>query len=111
MAQGFVHNLPNLVKALRIRVESLIKLEDWAEIASDAVKSLALVANFTQDENFSEHFKQQIGGEFGGMLWQIKELPVDKQEEIFKYAHTHGQMQEEKIPFGDILREYIGQIG
>ena len=108
---GFVHNLPNLVKALQIRVESLIKLEDWENIAVDAIYSLSLFANFTQDENFSEHFKQQIGEDFDRLLYQIKQLSSDNREKIFTIANKIGQMNEEPILFGDILRQYVGQIG
>lgn len=107
---GFVHNLPNLVKALRIRVESLIKLEDWGNIAVDGIKSFSLFTNFTQDENFSEHFKQQIGGEFYQLCFQIKQLLSDKREKIFTIANEIGQSQDEPIPFGDILRQYVEEI-
>ena len=108
---GFAQNLPNLVKALRIRVKSLIKLKDWENIAVDAINSLSLFANFTQDENLSEHFKQQIGEEFGGLLYQIKQLSSDNREKIFTIANKIGQMNEKPILFGDILRQYVEQIG
>jgi hypothetical protein len=107
---GFVQNLPNLVKALRIRVESLIKLEDWGNIAVDGIKSFSLFTNFTQGENFSEHFKQLIGGEFGVLLYQIKQLPNENREKIFTIANEIGQTNEEAILFGDILRQYVEQI-
>lgn len=107
---GFGHNVPNLVKALRIRVESLIKLEDWNQIADDAIKSLILFSHFTQDEDFSEHFKQQLGGDFVEMIRQIKQLAEDNQEKVFAIANKIGQTNEPPVMFGDILREYVGQV-
>ncbi|HSK72410.1 MAG TPA: tetratricopeptide repeat protein, partial [Pyrinomonadaceae bacterium] len=107
---GFVHNLPNLVKAVRIRAASLIKLKDWENIAVDGISSLSLFVAFTQDENLSEHFKQQIGGEFFWLLKSIKQLSSENQEKIFTIANEIGQSQDEPEPFGDILRQYIEGI-
>ncbi|HEY0429868.1 MAG TPA: tetratricopeptide repeat protein [Pyrinomonadaceae bacterium] len=107
---GFVHTVPNLAKALRIRVSSLIKVEDWENITTDAIKSLSLMTSFMQGENLSEHFKQQIGGEFGLLLYQIKQLSNDNQEKIYTIADEIGRMNEEAIPFGEVLRSFIGQI-
>ena len=77
-------------------------MEDWSEIATDAIKSLSLTMNFLQDENLSAHFKQQIGGEFVEILNQIKQLSSDKQEKIFAECEKE---------VGDILRQYVEQIG
>lgn len=101
------HNLPSVVKSLRLRVGFLIILEDWAEIGSDAIKSLSLFSTFRQDENLPKSLKGQIMGEFGGMIVQIKQLTKDNQEKIFSEANKIGEAQEEKIPFGDILRQCV----
>lgn len=110
LARGYDHNLPNLFRVLRLRVASLIKLEDWEMVVVDAIKSMSLFISFIQDESFSKHFKQQIGKEFSELLYQIRQLSNDNQEKIFTFANEIGQMGEEAVPLGDILQNYVRQI-
>jgi tetratricopeptide (TPR) repeat protein len=87
-----LHILPNLVKALRIRVKVLIKLEDWEKTAIDVGKAFTVDFHILQSDEVSDHFKQLIGGEIGIIIRLLSELPAKKREEIYKCAGENGEV-------------------
>ena len=80
---GNVQNLPNLIKAFRIRTKVFIKLEDWQNVGVDVAKAFDLEKKYK--EHLSEHFRQLIGQEIGEIIHYLKELSPANREKV--YAH------------------------
>ncbi|HEX8567518.1 MAG TPA: tetratricopeptide repeat protein [Pyrinomonadaceae bacterium] len=90
LQRGEFHVLPDFVKNIRNRIEELIKLEDWGRAANDAINALELALPLFERDDFSDHFKQQIGEQIGVILHLLRQVPPDNREKIYAAAGEAG---------------------
>ena len=78
---GNVQNLPNLIKAFRIRTEVFIKLEDWQNVGVDVGRAFDLEKKYK--EHLSDHFKQLIGQDINRIIIYLKEVSLTDREKVY----------------------------
>ncbi|HEX8265586.1 MAG TPA: hypothetical protein VF596_09290 [Pyrinomonadaceae bacterium] len=91
LQRGEFHVLPDFVKNVRNRVQALIKLEDWERAANDAINALELALPLFERDDFSDHFKQQIGEHIGVILYFVQQVSPDDREKIYAAAGEAGE--------------------
>lgn len=95
--ENALHNLPNLIKGLRIKNNLLIQLEDWQKTAENALRALTFDWVFAQS-SLPPRFKELVKTEIDDILWQIKELDDADKEAIYRHAG------------GENLRKRVGEV-
>ena len=60
-----------------------IKLEDWQNVGVDVKKTFMLSLPMLQSEDFSEHFKQLIAQEIGGIIYYLKKVSFENRKKVY----------------------------
>ena len=80
---GLFHLMPNLLKCFRLRVSLWLKLERWAETASDTLAALSLVIPYVEHDQIPDELKQAAGGEMGGIVADLRELSPEQRAQLY----------------------------
>ncbi|HJQ31376.1 MAG TPA: tetratricopeptide repeat protein [Pyrinomonadaceae bacterium] len=83
---GLFYLMPNLLKCFRLRINLLLRFERWAEIASDVAAALSLFVPYVQDEQIHDGLKHTAGGEVGGIIALLRELPPEQRAQVYAAA-------------------------
>ena len=78
--------LPEFVQNIRNRIEVLIKLENWKDIAIDVNKAIYETENYLTGYDISEHFGQLIEDERGYIIQFLREVSPENREKIYKHC-------------------------
>lgn len=88
---GQFHLLPNLLKCFRLHVDLWLKLERWAETASDTLAARSLVIPYVEDERIPDELKQAAGGEVGGIVAALRRLSPEQRAQLFAADGEAGE--------------------
>ncbi len=83
---GLFHLMPNLLKCFRVRVNLWLKLERWAETASDTLAALSLFIPYLQHEQIPDELKQAAGSEMGGIVAALRQLSPEQRAQLYAAA-------------------------
>ncbi len=89
---GLFHLMPNLLKCFRVRVNLWLKLERWAETASDTLAALSLFIPYARHEQIPDELKQAAGSEIGGILAALRQLSPEQRAQLYAAAGEPAEM-------------------
>ncbi|MGI9107190.1 MAG: hypothetical protein ACR2G4_13185 [Pyrinomonadaceae bacterium] len=89
---GLFQLMPNLLKCFRLRVDLWLKLERWAEAASDVIAALSRFIPYAQHEQIPDELKQAAGSEVGAIRAALRQLSPENREQFYAAAGEPGEV-------------------
>ncbi|MBV9928318.1 MAG: tetratricopeptide repeat protein [Acidobacteria bacterium] len=94
---GLFYLMPNLLMCFRLRVGMWVKLERWAETASDALAALSLFVPYSQDEQIPGELKQAAGGEVVHIVLLLRQLSPEQRAQLYDAAGEGAEVLRQVI--------------
>ena len=91
------HVLPDFVMNIRNRIEVLIKLENWQDIAIDINKAMYETDNYLAGYDISEHFRQLIENERDSIIQNLRAVSTEDRGKIYRHCGDNGDEIRELI--------------
>ncbi|HZH30654.1 MAG TPA: tetratricopeptide repeat protein [Pyrinomonadaceae bacterium] len=88
---GRIEILPDLMRGVSYRFETLFKLERWNDAGKDAATAIRLVQEYLQNPDLSEHFKVETIQHLGRIINLMRGTSEDNRERIYKAAGVYGE--------------------
>ena len=89
--------MPNLLKCFRLRVNLWLKLERWAETASDVLAALAFFIPYAQHEQIPDELKRAAASEIGSIFAALRQLPPEHREQLYAAAGESAEILRQLI--------------